>query len=50
MTAYTGRAKYILGEFGIGFTLVVAGLAAYFWMRRAEVAPHPVGSREFFYP
>jgi len=24
MTAYTGRAKYILGEFGIGFTLVVA--------------------------
>jgi membrane protease YdiL (CAAX protease family) len=38
MTAYTGRAKYILGEFGIGFTLVVAVLAAYFWMRRAEVA------------
>jgi uncharacterized protein len=38
MTAYTGRTKYILGEFGIGFTLVVAVLAAYFWMRRAEVA------------
>ena len=37
MTAYTGRTKYILGEFGIGFTLVVAVLAAYFWMRRAEV-------------
>ena len=38
MTAYTGRTKYILGEFGIGFTLVVALLAAYFWMRRGEVA------------
>ena len=38
MTVYTGRTKYILGEFGIGFTLVVAVLAAYFWMRRAEVA------------
>ena len=37
MTAYTRRTKYILGEFGIGFTLVVAVLAAYFWMRRAEV-------------
>jgi len=30
MTAYTGRTKYILGEFGIGLTLVVAVLAAYF--------------------
>ena len=38
MTAYTGRTKYILGEFGIGFTVVVAVLAAYFWMRREEVA------------
>jgi membrane protease YdiL (CAAX protease family) len=38
MTAYTGRTKYILGEFGIEFTLVVAVLAAYFWIRRAEVA------------
>ncbi len=38
MTAYSGRARYIVGEFGIGFTLVVAVLAAYFWMRRAEVA------------
>ena len=38
MTANTGRTKYILGEFGIGFTFVVAVLAAYFWMRRAEVA------------
>jgi len=38
MTVYTGRAKYILGEFGIEFTLIVAVLAAYFWMRRAEVA------------
>jgi membrane protease YdiL (CAAX protease family) len=38
MTAYTGHTKYILGEFGIGFTVVVAVLAAYFWMRRAEVA------------
>ena len=37
MTAYTGRTKYILGEFGKGFTLIVAVLAAYFWMRRAEV-------------
>jgi hypothetical protein len=36
MTAYTGRAKYILGEFGIGFALVVAVSAAYFWTRRAE--------------
>lgn len=38
MTAYTGRSKYILGEFGIGFTLVIAVVAAYFWKRRAEVA------------
>jgi membrane protease YdiL (CAAX protease family) len=38
MTAYTGNTKYILGEFGIGFTLVVAVLAVYFWRRRAEVA------------
>ncbi|MGJ5818606.1 CPBP family intramembrane glutamic endopeptidase [Paludibaculum fermentans] len=38
MTEYTGRAKYILGEFGIGFTLAVALLAVYFWRRRAEVA------------
>jgi uncharacterized protein len=38
MTAYTGRTKYILGEFGVAFTLVVGILAAYFWMRRAEVA------------
>jgi membrane protease YdiL (CAAX protease family) len=38
MTAYTGRTKYILGEFGIGFTVVVAALAAYFWTRRAELA------------
>lgn len=37
MTAYNGRTKYILGEFGIGFTLVVAMLAAYFWTRRAEL-------------
>ena len=37
MTAPTDRTKYFLGEFGIGFTLVVAVLAAYFWMRRAEV-------------
>jgi hypothetical protein len=37
MTLYTGRTKYILGEFGIGFTLVVGVVAAYFWMRRAEV-------------
>jgi uncharacterized protein len=38
MTAYNDRAKYILGEFGIAFTVVVALLAAYFWTRRAEVA------------
>jgi membrane protease YdiL (CAAX protease family) len=38
LTAYTGRAKYIVGEFGIGFTIVVALLAAYFWRRRTEVA------------
>jgi membrane protease YdiL (CAAX protease family) len=44
MTAYTGRTKYILGEFGIGFTLVVAMLAAYFWMRRGEVAQPRVGA------
>ena len=44
MTAYTGRAKYILGEFGIGFTLVVALLAAYFWRRRAEVAQPRAGA------
>jgi hypothetical protein len=38
MTVYTGRSKYILGEFGIGFTVAVAALSAYFWMRRGEVA------------
>jgi membrane protease YdiL (CAAX protease family) len=38
LTAYTGEAKYILGEFGIGFTVVVALLGLYFWRRRAEVA------------
>ena len=38
MTAYTGRTKYIPGEFCIGFTVVVAVLATYFGMRRAEVA------------
>ena len=37
MTAYTGRTKYILSEFGIAFTLVVGVLGAYFWTRRAEV-------------
>lgn len=37
MTDYSGRAKYIVGEFGIESTLVVAVLAVYFWMRRAEV-------------
>jgi uncharacterized protein len=37
MTAYTGHAKYILGEFGAGFTLVVAVLAFYFWTRRGEL-------------
>jgi membrane protease YdiL (CAAX protease family) len=41
MTAYNGVAKYILGEFGIGFTVVVALLAAYFWKRRAEVSRNP---------
>lgn len=38
MSVYTGRSKYILGEFGIEFTIVVGVLAAYFWTRRAEVA------------
>ena len=37
MTDYSGRTKYILGEFGIAFTITVAVLAAYFWTRRAEV-------------
>jgi membrane protease YdiL (CAAX protease family) len=37
MTAYTSRTRYILGEFGIGFTLVVTVLAVYFWSRRAEL-------------
>jgi len=46
MIMYTGSAKYILGEFGIGFTLVVAMLAAYFWTRRAEVGQSSVGSLE----
>jgi hypothetical protein len=36
ISAHTGRTKYILGEFGIGFTLAVAVLAAYSWMRRAK--------------
>jgi hypothetical protein len=44
MTAYTGRTKYILGEFGIGFTIVVAVLAAYFWMRGS--GPTSVGTLE----
>jgi membrane protease YdiL (CAAX protease family) len=39
MTAYNDRAKYILGEFGIGLTIAAAVLGAYFWVRRAEVAP-----------
>ena len=39
MTAYTGKTRYILGEFGIGFTPVVALLAACFWSRRAELGP-----------
>ena len=37
MTAYTGRTKYILGEFGIAFTIAMAVFAAYFWSRRAEL-------------
>jgi len=37
LTAYTSATKYVVGEFGIGFTLVVAVFAAYFWRRRAEV-------------
>lgn len=37
MTEYAGNKKYILGEFGIAFTMAVALLAAYFWRRRAEV-------------
>jgi membrane protease YdiL (CAAX protease family) len=37
MTTDTGHTKYIVGEFGIGFTLVAAMLAAYFWTRRAEL-------------
>ena len=37
MTASNDRVKYILGEFGIAFTVVVAVLTAYFWMRRGEV-------------
>jgi len=39
MTSDTGYTKYITGEFGIGFTLVIAPVAAYFWTRRAEL-PH----------
>lgn len=38
MTDYSGHGRYIIGEFGIGSTLVVGLLATYFWMRRAEVA------------
>jgi membrane protease YdiL (CAAX protease family) len=38
MTTDTGRTKYISGEFGIAFTVVVALLAAYFWSRRGEVS------------
>ena len=37
MTDYSGRDKYLVGEFGIESTLVVAVLAVYFGMRRAEV-------------
>jgi membrane protease YdiL (CAAX protease family) len=37
MTDYSGRTRYILGEFGVGFTVVVAVLAVWFWTRRAEV-------------
>lgn len=39
LTAYADRAKYILGEFGIGFTVVVGLLVTYSWSRRAEIAP-----------
>jgi membrane protease YdiL (CAAX protease family) len=45
MTAYTGRARYIVGEFGIEFTIVAAVFAAYFWTRRAEVAQPRSGER-----
>ena len=46
MVVYTGSTKHILGEFGMAFTLAVAVLAAYFWMRRAEVAqPRPLPPR-----
>ena len=38
MTVYAHRTRHILGEFGIGFTLVAGLLAAYFWTRRAEVS------------
>jgi membrane protease YdiL (CAAX protease family) len=42
MTDYSGRAKYFVGEFGIGSTLVMVVLAAYFGIRRAEVSqPQP---------
>jgi membrane protease YdiL (CAAX protease family) len=37
MTAQTDRTRHVLGEFGIGFTVIVTVLAAYFWTRRAEV-------------
>ena len=38
LIAHNDRTRHILGEFGIGFTLVVAVFAAYFWTRRAEVS------------
>jgi membrane protease YdiL (CAAX protease family) len=38
MTDYSGRAKYIVGEFGIGSTIVIVVPAVYFGLRRAEVA------------
>jgi len=45
MSAYSGRTRYIVGEFGAGFTLVAALFAAYFWMRRGEVAQPRYGER-----
>jgi len=37
MTAYTPRTRYLLGEFGIAFTPVIAALALYFWTRRGKL-------------
>lgn len=44
LTTDTGGTRYISGEFGIGVTIVLGSMAAYFWKRRSEVMPAAVSA------